>query len=141
MATITLIRGDSYGIRRPLFTYTLYDVDGEPFNLTGCTVRTTYKVIKLAALDDPNDESAVVKHTLIIDNTGMAIMQNGLFLASNPLNGVVIERFTSAETLALPLIVSLINDVELTDASGEIFTFPQTDTITAIDGVTNRTLT
>ena len=138
MANITIFRGDSYAIRRPLFTYALFDIDGDPFDLSGCVIRTTYKADLVAIEDDPTDDTAVDKHEIRISSLGAVTSQIGLYLASTAIAGQLIERFTSTETAAIPIETPLISDVELVDVNGEKFTFPQSDFIVAINAVTNR---
>ena len=72
MADRTIIRGDSYATRRPLWTITLVDEVSAAFDLTGCTVRTTYKTTLTDPTADPSDTSAEIAHTLIVDGTGAA---------------------------------------------------------------------
>ena len=139
MAVRTIIRGDSYGIRRPLYTITLVDDLGNPFDLTGCTIRTTYKAVITTPVEDPTDTSAAIKHDLTIDGTGTPTTENGLHLVGPPTAGVIEEWLTSTESRALPTGMELVSDVELTDVNGEVFTWTFTDTLTAVDGVTNRT--
>lgn len=139
MAVRTIIRGDSYGIRRPLYTITLVDSLGDPFDLTGCHVRTTYKTAITAPTDDPTDTSAAIKHDLIVSGAGAATTQNGLYMVGAATDGVIEERLTAVESRALPLNTPLFSDVELTDSNGEIFTWVFADTLVTTDGVTNRT--
>lgn len=139
MAVRTVIRGDSYAIRRPLYTYTLVDDNANPFDLTGCTIRTTYKAALTAPETDPTDTSAAIKHTLIINGSGAATTEDGLHLVGAATNGVIEEWLTSTESRSLPLATSLLSDIELTDANGEIFTWLFDDTLIAADAVTNRT--
>jgi hypothetical protein len=138
MAARTIIRGDSYGIRRPLYTITLVDEEAEPFDLTDCSVFTTYKVATTEPLDDPTDTSAPIKHELEVDSGGVPITQDGLYLVGSPTAGIIEERLTSAESASLPLAVDLISDIQLIDQNGEVFTWLFTDTLRAVDGVTNR---
>jgi hypothetical protein len=139
MAVRTIIRGDSYGIRRPLYTLTLVDTNSAPFNLIGCTVRTTYKAITTDPTTDPQDSGAPIKHSITIALDGTVSAANGLVLVGAPEDGVLEERLTATESRLLPLNTELVSDVELTDQNGEVFTWLFTDTIKAIDGVTNRT--
>lgn len=138
MAVRTIIRGDSYGIRRPLFTLTLVDGSGNPFNLSGCTVRTTYKTAATDPVADPNDTNAPIKHFITINSGGTMTSNSGLFLVGAATAGVLQERLTAAESKAMPLNTELLSDVELTDQNGEVFTWLFTDTLKAIDGITNR---
>jgi len=139
MATKTIIRGDSYGIRRPLFTITLVDELGDPFDLTGCTVRTTYKDVATDPNVDPDDANAPIRHSITINGSGVVTDTEGLTLVGLATAGVLQERLTAAESRLLPANMELISDVELTDQNGEIFTWLFTDTLKAVDGVTNRT--
>lgn len=134
-----IIRGDSYGIRRPLYRITIFDDElMEPFNLSGCTVRTTYKPAKTTPQEDPTDETAPIKHTLVVDGSGTATTQNGIYLVGEAEAGIIEERLTAAESRTLPLDIPLFSDLEITDSNNEIFTFIQDGTLVAIDGYTNR---
>lgn len=135
----TIIRGDSYGIRRPFYTYTFVDIADAPLDLSGCTIRTTYKAAKASATDDPTDATAEIKHHITLDGTGAVTSQDGLYLDTTAATGVIVERLTAAETLALSLDTELFNDVELTDSNGELSTWIYEEALTAIDAYTNRT--
>lgn len=137
MAEKLIIRGDSYTNLRPLYTYTLVNDLGQPYNLTGCTVRTTYKQTTSDPNDDTNDLNAAIKHDLIIDDSGDVLVSNGLTLVDGVEGGVIRETLTRNETLALPLGVSLKSDLELTTPE-EVVTFISDDTLKAIDAYTNR---
>jgi hypothetical protein len=139
MAIRTIIRGDSYGIRRPLFTITIVDGSSNPFNLASCTLRTTYKPVATDPTADPNDTGAPIKHFITINSGGTVTSNSGLFLVGAATAGVVQERLSSTESRAMPLNTELLSDVELTDANGEVFTWLFTDTLRAVDGITNRT--
>lgn len=137
MATREIIRGDDY---YRAYRLTFVDSGGNSKNLADCTVRTTYK----PAVTDPNtdttDSTAVIKHFITIDGAGDVTDSDGLDLDGNDAaDGILVERFTSAETLGLDLAVEYISDVELTD-EGLVTSFLYLDDpIVAIDGVTNRT--
>lgn len=134
----TIIRGDSYARRRPLYVYTLVDNDLEPLNLAGCTIRTTYRTSKATIQEDPADQSAVWKGTLRIDETGLPFVSEGMALRGPASGGVVEVHLSSTASRSLPLGVELISDLEVTDAMGEKFTFLFDETIIAVDGVTHR---
>lgn len=138
MPDITIIRGDSYALRRPLFTYTLVDDLGQPFNLAGCTVRTTYKPEIYTIEDDPVDASAPIRHMMVVDINGTVTSSDGLALSGPAANGVVLDRFNSYDTKQIPPDVRHIGDLQLTDANGEIFTWTWVDGLIAVDSVTNR---
>lgn len=134
----TIIRGDSYALRRPLYVYTLVDSNLNPLPLSGCTIRTTYRSSKASIQEDPSDSSAVWKGTLILDESGLPIFSNGLALRGPASDGVVEVHLSAEASRALPLGVELISDLEVTDALGEKFTFLFDETIIAVDGVTHR---
>lgn len=138
MADRTIIRGDSYATRRPLWTITLVDEVSAAFDLTGCTVRTTYKTTLTDPTADPSDTSAEIAHTLIVDGTGAATTEDGLYLVGLATAGVVEQRLTAAESRILPLGTALFSDIEVTDANGEIFTVKFADTLDTEEGVTHR---
>ena len=139
MAVRNIIRGDSYAIRRPFYTITLVDENSNPFDLRGCTVRTTYKAALTSPVEDPNDSTAAIKHDIVVNSSGTVTSQNGLFLVGPATAGVLSERLTATESRSLPLNTPLLSDVELTDQNGEVFTWTFTDTVVAQDAVTNRT--
>lgn len=139
MATRTIIRGDTYALRRPLFTITLVDENSDPFNLTSCTVRTTYKTAATSPDTDPDDTDAPIKHFITINGAGAVTDSDGLFLVGAATAGVLEERLSATESRAMPVNVELISDVELTDQNGEVFTWLFTDALKAVDGITNRT--
>lgn len=142
MTAYEVVRGDSYALRRPLFTYTLVDDQDppQPFDLSGCTVRTTWKTATTDPNTDTTDATAVLTGTLIVDGTGTATTETNLYLVGDATAGTIQHRVSSADTLALDLDVTWSGDVELTDSNGEVFTFFfDGDTIIAIDGYTNRT--
>lgn len=138
MAVRTIIRGDSYGIRRPLYTLTLVDTNNNPFDLSGCTVRMTYKSVLTDPTTDPNDSNAPIKHSIVIAIDGTVTDSTGLVLVGDAADGVLEERLSASESRIIPANVELQSDVELTDQNGEVFTWLFTDTIKAVDGVTNR---
>lgn len=138
MPDITIIRGDSYALRRPLFTYTLVDEFGQPFNLAGCTVRTTFKPEVYTIEADPADASAPVRHMIVIDINGNVTSSDGLVLKGPAANGVVLDHFSSYDTKQLPSDTRLIGDLQVTDANNEVFTWTWSDGVIAVDSVTNR---
>jgi hypothetical protein len=139
MPDLQIIRGDTYALRRPLYRHEIVNGAGNPFNLTGCTVRTTFKVAPNDPDTDATDASAVIKGTLIVDSSGTATTQSKLFLVGDAVDGICELRLSAADTLALPLAQTWRSDVELTDSNGEVFTFVFTDGLSAADGYTNRT--
>lgn len=140
MADTTIIRGDSYAIRRPLFTHTFVDENGAPFDLTGCTVRSTFKTKPEDILIDTTDSTAVVKATLIVDGSGTPTTQTKMYLVGAATAGVCELRLSSTDTAGLAPETDWYSDVELIDGNGETFTFLFTDKVRAIDAYTNRTV-
>lgn len=138
MAERVIIRGDSYGLRRPLYRIELLTVDNQPFDLTGCVVRTTYKPRPTSIEVDPHDDTAFIKHELHVDENGVASVQAGLHMIGDPTDGQIEERLTSSETSVLPLDIVLFSDIELTDPNGEKFTWIMEEGLRAIDAYTNR---
>jgi len=137
MAEKLVIRGDTYTELRPLYIYTVVDDEGGPFDFTGCTIRTTYKDATTDPNIDTTDEDAAIKHDLVVDNLGSVTLSNGLFLVAGVGGGIIKEYLTRAETLSLPLGVSLKSDLEITTTT-EVVTFISLDTLKAIDAYTNR---
>jgi hypothetical protein len=135
---VVIIRGDSYAIRRPLFTHVLRDDQGALFPLTGCTVRTTFREAPVAIATDPTDAQAAIKGTLVVSEAGAATSQDKLYLVGAAANGTVQLRLTAAETAALTPGVAWQSDVQVTDAAGEVFTWTFTDTLKAVDAFTHR---
>lgn len=137
MPDITIIRGDSYALRRPLYVYTFVDILGEPYDLAGCTVRTTFKPEIIPIESDPDDISALVRHDVVVGLDGTPV-SNGLILQGYAHQGVVRDHFTAAETKVLEPHQRLISDLQLTDVEGEVMTWMWDDGFIAIDSVTNR---
>lgn len=135
----TIIRGDSYAIRQPFYIITILDEDGNPMDLTGCKVFTTYKPSTSEPSFDPDDENAPIKHKIEINSSGVVTESEGLVLQGTAAQGVLIERLTSAESAVVPLNMTLKSDIQIIDSLNETFTFIMSEEVTAIDGYTNRT--
>ncbi len=133
-----VIRGDTYSIRRPLYRITLLDDGGAPFDLSGSTVRSTFKPAPDNPADDPTDATAPIRHTLVVAANGTATTQAGLYLVGAAANGTIEQRLSATESAALPLGVKLVSDIELTDANGEVVTWLFTETLETREGITNR---
>lgn len=131
----TIIKGDSYAIRRPLWKHEFVDIDNDPMDFSGCTILTTYKPNVIPIDDDPDDAMAIIRHSIVFDMDGVPTAENGLFYVEP---GVIVERFPSELTRTLPTGVALKFDIQLEDANGEYFTFVMTETVTAVDSITNR---
>lgn len=131
----TIIKGDSYSLRRPMWKHEFVDIDNNPMDFSGCTILTTYKE-EIAPIDeDPDDSFAVIRHSIVFDMDGVPTAENGLYYIAP---GVIAERFPSEVTRDLPAGVALTFDIQLEDANGEYFTFIINETVTAVDSATNR---
>lgn len=140
MANVILTQGDSYAIRRPLYTITLIDDALAPFDLTNCTVRTTFKIAPTDPLTDTTDSTAAIAATLIVNGAGVATTEDGLYMIGAATDGTIEQRLTATDTLNLAVGVSWFSDIELTDANDEVFTWVFTDTLRVENrGYTNRT--
>lgn len=140
MTDRTLIAGDSYQTRRAVFRYALLDDAGTAFDLTGCTVRSTWKPSAVSITDDPTDTTAAIKATMIVDGAGTPTTQTKLYLVGAATVGTVELRLSAAETAALPVGATWIGDVEVTDNNGEVLTVKLVGKISTEDGITNRTI-
>lgn len=136
--TREIIRGDSYP---QFYVLTFLEAGGSPIDLTSSIIRTTYKPEVTTPGDDPDDDTAVIKHFIAIDGSGVVVDSDGLELDGPAENGVLVESLTTAETNALPLETQFISDVEANLYGGILVTtfMYLDDPIVAIDGVTNRT--
>ena len=139
MADLQIVRGDSYALRRPLYTHLLTNANGTPFDLTGCTVRTTFKTETTDPNSDTTDSTAVIKGTLIVNGSGTATTETKMYMVGAATAGEVELRLSASDTLALATGTQWSSDVELTDGNGEVFTWVFTDKLSTIDGYTNRT--
>lgn len=140
-STRIIIRGDSYALRRPLYTYTLVEIVNDefvPMNLAGCTIRTTYRKVPTSIQDDPTDESAIWKGTLKIDSNGVPQLVDGIVLKGLAQDGVVEVHLSDVVSRQLPANTPLISDLEVTDAQGEKFTFIFEEKLELRDGITHR---
>lgn len=148
MTERTIIAGDSYETLRPLFRIPLTNIGGGAMDLTGCTVRTTFKP---EADDDLTDAAAVIKADAVIDGSGVITDGTGLVLADiiggvytvvPATSGVLLHLLTEAESAAIPVDTPYVSDVQATvpiaGGGTETFTFIFTDTLIVVNGITNR---
>lgn len=148
MANRDIIAGDSYAIARPLYLYALTNSAGGAFDLTNCTVLTTFKPSPDA---DATDAAAVIEAQLTIDDGGNATedglllgeMVNGEFVALPATAGTFVHRLTAAQSAGITVDTPFVSDVEVIDytddPTGEVTTFMFTeDTLTVVNGITNR---
>lgn len=140
MTDRTIYRGDSYVIRRQLFHIALANVGLGAFDMTDCTILTTYKQEKTDPNEDPNDSTAPLKGSITFDGSGNVTANSNLVLPDGKTAGDGELHMTAdrGATLVLPLETAMKSDVEVIDANGEHFTIESVWTLTAIDGVTNR---
>jgi hypothetical protein len=135
-----IIRGDSYGASRPVYIYTLVDELLAPLDLTGYTIQTTYKPAITTIEEDASDTTAEIMHEIQFDGSGNVVYQDGIYIptGSTVADGILHDRLTKVETAALPVGTELTADLQVTDPSGEVFTWLFDDTLVARDGVTHR---
>lgn len=144
MTERTVVRGDDYVMRRPVFKLTLVAIEGDvivPLDMSGCTVRATFKTAPTDPATDPTDESAELKRDITFDVAGTVTSATGFRLpdGGTAQDGVLWLTATSSDTLALPLATTLKGDVQVTDANDEVLTVFSTATLKAVEGYTNRT--
>jgi hypothetical protein len=139
MPDLVIIRGDSYALRRPLYTYTVKDDVGAAFPLTDCTVRVTFKPSPTNLTTDTTDTTAVIKGFMKLTGTSVTSQQY-LYLLGPSSAGTFTLRLTAAQSAALPPNTPWLSDVEITDANGEVFTWIFSDTLSTQDAYTNRTV-
>lgn len=139
MTDKTIFRGDSYDFN-PRYLYRIELVNDQlaPFDMAGCTIRTTYKPGPTDPAKDPNDTWAPIKHDITFSAAGAILSSSGLRLESTAAAGVLIEDLPRAESLTLPLGVPLNSDVQVTTADGKDITILAIGILTAADGYTNR---
>lgn len=99
----------------------------QAFNLTGATIRVTFKANKQLADADPG----VLQYFWISGG-----LNSGITVA-DPLTGKAVLMLPSTDTANLQL-VKYSYDVQITDAAGETYT-PDTGTVSVIDDVTRTT--
>lgn len=144
----TIIRGDTW------FQYLCFvDAQGEPFDLTGCTVWFTAKaVLDPDADDDLTDALAILSHFIVISFAGVVTSSAGMVLGGMDLNqdppvavstaaaGVITHRIVPAETTALD-VQSMIFDIQVEDAGGDVWTPINGLTLSVTADVTRRMTT
>ncbi|MGC4107827.1 MAG: hypothetical protein QM753_16010 [Thermomicrobiales bacterium] len=135
---VPILIGDSYGIARRLWEFQFADVNGAAYDLAACTIYTTYKTTLTDPQDDPDDDSALIRHFITFNASGVVTASEGLYLVGSASGGKIQERFTSAETIELPAGIDIQGDVRLIDANHETFTFPYLEVLVGVQSVTNR---
>lgn len=143
MSQRTIVRGDTYVIRRAVFVVTAVQLDlVTPFDFSGCTVRMTFRATPVPIATDSTDSTAALKGTIAFTALGAVSgspENMALPVGGTAAQGVLWLTATAAITAALPLGTILHFDVQVTDANGEILTAIMPGTLTAVDGYTNRT--
>lgn len=134
-----IYQGDSYESLRPLFTLTFLDDGGAPLNLSGYTVRTTFKLQSTDPVNDPNDANAYIRHHIRIAADGSVIGNRGLQLRNVAADGILDQYLSSEESGLLPVDQPLYSDVELTSPLGEKITWVYDDPLVVLPAYTNRT--
>jgi hypothetical protein len=143
-----LYRGDDYVIRRQVFHIELVDLsyevpegeDPHPFDMAGCSIRTTFKETPTDLLDDPDDEGAPVKGEIIFDESGTVSTATLLSLppGRQAQHGELYLTMPKTATAQLPPDTPLSGDIQVTDTNGEDSTIPVLWTLVGRDGYTNR---
>ncbi len=86
---MTITRGDT-----PSWTIELFDEDGGPYSLLGCTVTVTCKRRAILA-----DAEALFQHSISVNALGVVTSSPGMVLGpGGATSGVIIESITSAES-------------------------------------------
>lgn len=134
-----IYQGDSYESLRPLFTLTFLDDGGTPLDLSGYTVRTTFKISATDPADDPSDANAYIRHYIRLAADGSVIGNRGLLLRNVAEDGIIDQYLSSTESGLLPVDTPLYSDVELTTPLGEKITWVYDDPLVVLPAYTNRT--
>jgi len=134
--------GDDYGRSRPFDQLEFVTDELAPFDLSGCTLLTTWKTAVTDPATDPDDSSAVFTGALVVDAEGVPTTQDGIYLIGDATAGTVQVRLFKADTNLLPVGESWMFDYSLTDSDGETETWTYDaagDLVSAEWRVTNRT--
>jgi len=141
MPTVLVI-GDDYAANRPFDTLSFVTDELTPFDLSGCTLLTTWKAAVTDPATDPDDTSAVFTGALVVDAEGNPTTEDGIYLIGDATAGTVQVRVFRTDTAALPVGETWLFDYQLTDSDGETQTWlydADADRISARFGATNRT--
>lgn len=120
MAEFTRVRGDTWRFNLPLLAYGT----SNPFDLTGATVRVTFKP-NMALADDAD---GVFRYSWVSGGAS-----NGITVA-NPLAGVAVLTVPPADS-TLFLLTKYFYDAQITDANGDVWT-PDSGTVKVTGDVT-----
>lgn len=137
MALNQVTRGDT-----KKWSIAVVDDNGNPFDLSGCTVWFTAKSAISNQLDDSD---AVISHKLVVDGSGNPTLSNGFTIggihpvtgspASGAASGVLTHTLSAADsTLLAP--GSYIYDLQVKTADGEVYTPILGQTLTVVEDVT-----
>lgn len=137
MAQITIYRTADYSISNPMWIIEIVDINGDPLDFAGYTFLNAYKVEAISVDDDPNDNTATIKHRITFNPAGVPTIEDGLYYVAP---GILTERFTAAETTTIPIDIPYITDMRVIYPNGEDAIIPVSDTVRSINPVTNRTL-
>lgn len=136
-----LTRGDDYWADRPVWTVTLVGVDPldpdnlTPFDLTGCTVRSTWRPGPIPPGEDASDTTAALAASIAFDGNGDVTASSHMILPpdSSASDGVLLLVADRATTTAMPLTAGLRGDVQITDAADKVVSVPVLATLALID--------
>lgn len=144
MTERSLIRMDDYySPQRPVFEYTLVDSSSgiiEPFDMSGCTIRATFKVAPTEPNTDPTDTDAPLKADIAFGMDGSVTSATNWALPAGKTaaDGILHLVASKAVTAGLPLNAPLKSDIQVTDAAGHNHTVILVGTLKATEGFTNR---
>ncbi len=109
---MTITRGDT-----PSWTIELFDENGGPYSLNGCTVTVTCK--RRASLPD---SEALFQHFIIVNALGLVADSSGMELGpGGAVSGVIFESITSIESTAF-VPGTYKSDLEVRTSSGKVHT-------------------
>lgn len=144
MADNTIVRGDV-----KYWTHCLTDPDGDPLDLTGCTVWFTAKA---APDSDELDDSALIRHYIVIDGAGTVTSSLGLSLGGTDYNqepptvvsgaasGVLTNRLSPATSDGLAA-GTLVYDIQVELPNDDIHTPVNGLPLPVVADITRRTST
>lgn len=120
MAEFTRTRGDTWKFNLPLLQYGTVN----PFNLTGTTIRVTFKTNKKLA----DNAAGVFQYSWISGGASSGIA------VTAPASGVAVLTVPASDTDSF-LINKYFYDVQVTDANGDVWT-PDSGSVKVTEDVT-----
>lgn len=131
------IRGDT-----KKWSIAFEDAQGNPLDLSGCTVWFTAKQM---ISNDLSDADAIIQHMISVDETGGAVTADGFEIggvhpvtqavATTAAEGVLTQVLSPADS-TLIAAGTYVYDVQIETASGEVYTPILGQSITFVEDVT-----